>query len=93
MVDFTLLGSPMVAESSGEWGPKALKHLRQLAKVVARHTGTNGGDVMGQWFQFLCIVIRSAKARAVLRRASAPQNPLVHATEAALVVLAASDTA
>ena len=84
---------PMVAESSGGWGPEGLKHLRQLAKVAARQTGTDGGDVMGQLLQALCVVIRSAKARAVLRRAGTPQNPSVHATEAALTALVAADTA
>ena len=84
---------PMVAESSGGWGSEGMKHLRQLAKVAARHTGAEAGDVMGQWLQSLCVVIRSAKARAVLRRASVPQNPLVHAAEAALTALVAADSA
>ncbi len=55
--------------------------------------GAEAGDVMGQWLQSLSVVIRSAKARAVLRRASVPQNPLVHAAEAALTALIAADSA
>ena len=81
----------MVAESSGGWGPEGLKVLRQLAKVAAGQTSDDSGLALGCLLQSLCIIIRSAKARAVLRRAGTPQEPLEPPTDAAASALAAAD--
>ena len=81
---------PMVAECSGGWGPERLKTLRQIAKSVA---SKRDGDIdmsMGHLLQGLCVTIRSAKARAVLRRAGRPQDLLATAVESAATALAAT---
>ena len=80
----------MVAESSGDWGPEGLKTLRQLAKTAAANSGTDGDATMGQLLQRLCVVIRSAKARAVLWRAGQSQDPAASAVDSAAAALSAS---
>jgi hypothetical protein len=81
---------PMVAESSGGWGPEGLKTLRQLAKTVAGQTCGDADTSMGHLLQSLSVVIRSAKARAVLRRAGHHGDPLASAVESAAAALMAS---
>ena len=81
---------PMVAASSGGWGPEGLKALRQLAKTVAGGAGGDFDASMGQLLQCLCVIIRSARARAVLRRASHSQESMAAAIDYAAVALAAS---
>ena len=81
---------PMVAESSGGWGPEGLKTLRQLAKTVAGRTRGDADSSMGQLLRSLSVIIRSANARAVLRRAGQPQDPGYSAVEAAAAALTAS---
>jgi hypothetical protein len=81
---------PMVAESSGGWGPKGFETLRQLAKTAAANSGRDGDATMGQLLQRLSVVIRSAKARAILRRAGHPQDLAASAVESAATALAAS---
>ena len=66
----------MVVESWGCWGPEGLKTLRQLAKTAAANAGGNDDATMGQLLQRLCIVIRLAKARAILRLAGQSSPPL-----------------
>jgi len=56
---------PMIAGPSGCWGPQAVKTLTAIARVTALKTD---GPILGQMFQALCITIRRASARAVLRR-------------------------
>jgi hypothetical protein len=80
----------MVAESSGGWGPEGLKTLRQLAKTAAANSGCDGDATMGQLLQRLCVVIRSAKARAVLRRAGQSHDLAASAVESAAAALSAS---
>ena len=80
---------PMVAESSGGWGPEGLQTLRQLAKGTARRAGSDASASMGQLLQRLCVCIRSAKARAVLRRAGHSQEPMASAIESAQAALLA----
>ena len=82
----------MVAESSGGWGPEGLKTLRQFAKTTAAGTHRDADLSMGQILQSLSVIIRSAKARAVLRRAGHPQDAHVPAYESAEAALAASVT-
>jgi hypothetical protein len=81
---------PMVAESSGGWGPEGLKTLRQLAKTAAANSGRSDDVTMGQLLQRLCVVIRSAKARAILRRAGHSQDLAASAVESAAAALTAS---
>ena len=64
---------PMVAEPSGAWGPQGLKTLSALAHAKALHSGVEAGPVMGHLLQSLCVGIRRASARAVLKRA--PVSP------------------
>jgi hypothetical protein len=79
---------PMVAESSGGWGADGLKVLRRLAKASAAKTGGDESVAVGQLLQRLCVTIRRAKARAVLRRAGHHLEPTASAVEAALGFLA-----
>ena len=82
---------PMVAESSGGWGPEGLQTLRQLAKGTAWRAGSDASASMGQLLQRLCVCTRSAKARAVLRRAGHSQEPMMaSAIESAQAALLAS---
>ena len=83
---------PMVAESSGGWGPEGLKTLRQLAKAAASKSGVDEDVSMGRLLQRLCVAIRSAKARAVLRRAGSRQDNAASAVESAAAVLSAANT-
>ena len=78
---------PMVAEASGGWGPTGLKVLRQLAKSAAAKTGGDDDLSMGNLLQSLCVTIRRAKARAVLRRAGHPQGVQATEVESAAAVL------
>jgi hypothetical protein len=78
---------PMVAEASGGWGPTGLKVLRQLAKSAAAKTGGDDDLSMGNLLQSLCVTIRRAKARAVLRRAGQPQGVQATEVESAAAVL------
>ena len=82
---------PMVAESTGGWGPEGLKTLRRLAKVSAARTGSEDCLVLGQMLQSLCVAIRSAKARAVLRRGGAPLDTSISEVEAAETTLLGAD--
>jgi hypothetical protein len=81
---------PMVAESSGGWGPQGFETLRQLAKIAAANSGRDGDATMGQLLQRLCVLIWSAKARAVLRRAGHPDDLAVSAVESAAAAMTAS---
>ena len=81
---------PMVAESSGGWGPDALKTLRQLAKTSSSRARTDEDTTMGHLLQSLCVTIRSAKARAVLRRAGNQPDAAATAIEAAEAALLAA---
>ena len=74
----------------GGWGPEGLKTLQQLAKTVAGRARGDADTSMGQLLQSLSVIIRSAKARAVLRRAGQPQDPGSSAVEAAAAAVAAS---
>eukprot|EP00973_Karenia_brevis_P057802 8044053-Karenia_brevis.AAC.1 len=58
----------MVAETSGAWGPQAMSTFRALAKKKATLAGSDAGLALGAMLQELCVLIRSAGARAVLRR-------------------------
>ena len=85
-----ILFVPLVAESSGGWGPSALAAFRKMAKRAAGRSGlaTPAQAVLPRFLEQLCVSVRSAKARAVLRRA--PRTCVgTAASEAAVAVLAA----
>ena len=65
-----ILFVPLVAESSGGWGPTALATFRRLAKRAGERGGLSATTkaVLPSFLERVCIAIRSAKARAVLRR-------------------------
>ena len=59
---------PMVAEPSGGWGPCGFQTLQRLARAAEARRGLPRGSLLSLWLQRLCISIRRADARAVLRR-------------------------
>ena len=61
---------PMVAERSGGWGPVGLKTLGKVAKTAAARSGAEPGLLLTQYLEGLCVTIRRASARAVLKRSS-----------------------
>ena len=80
---------PMVVESSGGRGPEGLKTLRQLAKIAAANSGGNDDATMRQLLQRRCVVICSAKTRAILRRPGYSQDLAASAVESAAAALSA----
>ena len=60
---------PVVAESTGGWGAEGVKTLRQLAKAAGGRSGRAPQGAFTELLQSLCVIIRGAKARAVLKRA------------------------
>ena len=85
-----ILFVPLVAESSGGWGPTALSTFRKIAKRAAGRGGFAAADkaVLPQFLERACIAIRSAKARAVLRRSGASLSAGSSVFEAARAALA-----
>ena len=85
-----ILFVPLVAESSGGWGPSALAAFRKMARRAAGRSGlsTPAQAVLPRFLEQLSVAIRGAKARAVLRRAPCPLTGTA-ALEAAAAVLAA----
>ena len=82
---------PMVAESSGGWGSVGLRALRKLAKAGSQRAARDDEAVLGPLLERLCVVIRSAKARAVLRRGgSGIDDPSARSFDAVRTALAAS---
>ena len=59
---------PVVAESTGAWEPEASKLLLQLSRSTAARTGDDAATLHSDLLQELSVVIRSHRARAVLRR-------------------------
>ena len=59
---------PVVAESTGVWEPEASKLLLQLSPSTAARTGDDAVTLHSDLLQELSVVIRSHRARAVLRR-------------------------
>ena len=80
---------PVVAETSGGWGLSGMQVLRRIAKSTAHLTGQDPDLVLGQHLQVLCVAIRSANARAVLRRGCEPEGVGGNAQAAAASVLEA----
>ena len=59
---------PLVAESTGAWNRKAGHILLQISRSTAIRTGKDAGVLHRDLFQELCVLMRSHRARAVLRR-------------------------
>ena len=62
---------PLVAKSSGGWGASAFATFRRMAKLASGREGLSspGQAALPRLLERLSVAIRSAKARAVLRRA------------------------
>ena len=78
---------PMVAESSGGWGPSGVIVLKTLAKKAAARDGSPASVHMSHYLEGLSVAIRRAAARAVLRRTAvvALSPPAAAATAAAVL--------
>ena len=61
---------PLVAESTGAWDREAGHILLQISRSAAARTGEDAGVLHGDLLQELCVLTRSHRARAVLRRRS-----------------------
>ena len=79
---------PMVAESTGGWGPTAHSTLKRLANVSARRSGSAAALVLRQYFEQLSIAIRAANARATLRRTAVLDGQGVGTAQSSSDVLA-----
>ena len=82
---------PLVAETSGGWGPTGLKTITKLAKRIALSTEQPASIVMSQVLESLCAAIRRANARAVLKRMRTDCADLVTALSAADVLAATNN--
>ena len=58
----------MVVESSGAWAPDASSVLHELSKAVALKGGEDVRVVHAALLQRLSILVRRARARAIMRR-------------------------
>ena len=80
---------PLVAESSGGWGTAGFTTLHKLAKVSGQRWGKDVEASLSHLLERLSVAIRSAQARAVLRRAGGVddlgENPLDAAATALAV--------
>ena len=81
---------PMVAETSGGWGPSAMCTLKAFARAAAIRSDSEPGVVLAERLQHLCTAIRRANARAVLRRASGAERAAPLGMASALGTLAAA---
>ena len=59
---------PMVAETSGGWGPSGLKTISKLAKRTTLITEQSASLVFSHLLESFCVASRRANARAVLKR-------------------------
>ena len=59
---------PLVAETSGGWGPSGMCTLETLARAAATRSDNLPKSILAEHLQLLCTGIRRANARAVLRR-------------------------
>ena len=88
-----ILFIPLVAESSGGWGPSAVSTFSKWAKLATKRGGASSSPkaVLPQFLERLCVSIRAAKARAVIRRAHTSDDvsvpPVAQALDAAAAVL------
>ena len=59
---------PMVCETTGHWETGAARVLRHVAMAAAARSGEEAGGLHHRLLQELCVVVRSFRARAALRR-------------------------
>ena len=87
-----ILFVPLVAETSGGWGQSAIETFTKWAKLATRRgvQPASPKAILPQYLESLCVAIRSAKARAVLRRGGVTPSTAVQSLDAAAVVLASS---
>ena len=77
----------MVAESTGGWGPTAISVLNGIARVAARRSGGEISTYMAQYLEGLCVCIRRAHAKAVLRRCQGAAEELVSSVSTAAAIV------
>ena len=84
-----ILFIPLVAETSGGWGPSALSTFSKWAKLATKRNGAASSPkaVLPQFLERLCVCIRAAKARAVLRRGDAAADQAASAQDVAALAL------
>ena len=84
-----MLFIPVVAETSGGWGPIGFATPRKLAKVAGQRWGKDEEASLSHLLERLSVAIRSAQARAVLRRAGGSEALAEDASEDAATALVA----
>ena len=62
---------PLVVETTGAWAPEAHKALNQIARSVALRRGEEASSTQARFFQEACVLVRTFRARAALRRRAA----------------------
>ena len=77
--------TPLVAETSGGWGPSGLKTISKLANRTALISEQSASMVFSQFLEGFCVAIRRANARAVLKRSQG------HMAEISPILLSAAD--
>ena len=80
---------PLVAEPSGGWEASALSTFSKWAKLATKRGGAASSPkaVLPQFLERLCVYIRAAKARAVLRRGDAAADQAPSAQDLAALAL------
>ena len=61
---------PMVAESTGGWGPEAQKAFKVIARSISSATGLPHGLAVAQMYESLSVKLMRAVARSTLARTS-----------------------
>ena len=64
---------PMIAETSGGWGPSGVCAIKALSRAAAHRSGAEPSAFLAARLQRLSNVIRRASARAILRRSPAAE--------------------
>ena len=87
-----ILFVPLVAESSGGWGASAFSVFKRMAKLAAHRGGLSSPAraALPLFLERLSVSIRSAKARAALRRAGPGSDPASSAAETAAAAICSS---
>ena len=80
---------PVVAERSGGWGPSGLKVLRQFARKAEASDGKAASVHTRNYLEGLCVALRRAAARAVLKRRTGKNMEVPNAQDTARTMLSA----
>ena len=62
---------PLVAETTGGWGPSGMCTIKAMARAAAARSGSDEHIVRELWLQKLSVAMRRANGRAILRRDAA----------------------